>query len=186
MPGINQSKIIPSQFDFMWENVDWGSCYEHGDPLAPGVATGDSFFKKCITSVKLAPMVLILILLNRYPAVVGLKEESIQKLSAMIASGYAFPARLHNINGSWWSRCCDFSRALMQIMPFRLRVQKMSSTNQGRMDWMLRHFLSVMISEEIICHIWNSVAPLLGKISGSGWQGQRLIKIGVSNIQINY
>ncbi len=56
------------------------------------------------------------LLLGRHPAKAGLKEESNQKLPAMIASGHGLPARLHNINGSQGSRYCDFSRALMQTM----------------------------------------------------------------------
>jgi hypothetical protein len=58
--------------------------------------------------------------------------KSNQKLPAVMASGHGLPARVHYENTHFVSAHSDFSRAALQTMPFRLRVQKMSFTHQGR------------------------------------------------------
>ena len=121
-----------------------------------------------------------LLLLSRHPARAGLKEESEQKLPAVIAFGHGLSARLHNINGSRGSRCCDFSRALIQPPLF---------LHQSRPNRFIlyRHYFCRMVGEFLL--FINSVASHLGNNSGlrrqisirhkkpgirSGWPGVNL------------
>ena len=62
---------------------------------------------------------LSLILMDRHPAVAGLKEESMQKLpDRNTLSGHGLPARVHYENTHFVSAHSDFSRAVMQTMLF--------------------------------------------------------------------